>query len=859
MNGKMLTISQVPRRRGFALPMTVMAIAGMMLLLVGLLSVLSLERKTARSYSDATRAEMAVDSGLADAIATLSPLAGRDDSLVFRLDDPDRPLVAAGDNQPSREQFFTFGAQFDATRDRWRILPLFSGIKESDGGNRSIDGLTLASALRAADLQPIVSLSRYDRQIPRAAWVDVPASGSPLNVRYAWWVEDLSGRLDGLHAATRPRVEALGAQEIPYFTLFDPQAATKPANSPEDRLVAERAGIRTPAGTRLVLGEANAALVEPYISYQLPAPQRRVPLIPHGFGYADAGQPARNLTELIAQRDVDGIASHIDRNLPDFINRRGAFPAMEHYTKTIAASIIDFADADSDATVGPGYRGVDSYPFVNELFDRYEWISTNSANNTLTIRVSTFVELWNLSQQSISGTFQFTNVNRHEIVIPLVGSRQFGAVTFPAQAVSIPPNGFLVRLCGSRDYVFPVGAFPPSELEFPTVATTTSSFELLWNGRLVDTARGGLQRTPGNLRAGASQRKWKGNGSPAHDHSIGQHGDPRASHYINTWVFANNYDANSNWGGRALKRGVNAIQPYREVSLLRWPDRGWNSTPGISPNSDAVLPTAIAPPANQPNMAPAWIANRPIQSLGEIGHIFDPAQWRNVELSSFAADARAGGGITLAVGRPEYAAFDREGRRAAQLLDLFALSAIAQDDFPKININTASREVLRCLISGQGLSRDPQLDAIFPPRQNIVGDRFADAVIATRNRAPLRSISDLNLIRVNPAQARNYNSPQADTEPFFGSRLQYPNSTQPVDSWDDAGREELFQRVSSLVTFQSKTFRIVVAGQVRNQTGAVIGRKAREYVIEIAPARDAQGAIIPNQPLQIRTLLQRNL
>jgi hypothetical protein len=258
-------------------------------------------------------------------------------------------------------------------------------------------------------------------------------------------------------------------------------------------------------------------------------------------------------------------------------------------------------------------------------------------------------------------------------------------------------------------------------------------------------------------------------------------------------------------------------------------------------------------------MAPAWMANRPLQSLAEIGHIFDPAQWRDVELSSFAADARAGGGITLAIGRPEYAAFDREGRRAAQLLDLFALTPKPQDDLPRININTASREVLRCLIAGQELSRDPQLGPIFPPSHQAVGDRFADAVIATRNRAPLRSISDLNLIRLHPGQMRNYNNPQADTEPFFGSRLSYPNSSQPEDSWDDAGREELFQRVSSLVTFQSKTFRIVVAGQVLNQAGAVIGRKVREYVIEIAPARDEQGAIIPNQPLQIRTLLMRNL
>lgn len=119
------------QRRGFALPMTVMALAGMMLLLIALLSLLTLERKTARSYSDATRADMAVESGLADAIATISPVAGRDDTLVFRLDDPVSPVIPATTSQPSREQFFTFGAQYDTTRKLWRVLPLSADSAKS--------------------------------------------------------------------------------------------------------------------------------------------------------------------------------------------------------------------------------------------------------------------------------------------------------------------------------------------------------------------------------------------------------------------------------------------------------------------------------------------------------------------------------------------------------------------------------------------------------------------------------------------------------------------------------------------------------------------------------------------------------
>lgn len=852
----MTTTTTTPafQQRGFALPMTVMALAGMMLLLVGLLGLLTLERKTARSYSDATRADMAVESGLADAIATISPVAGRDDTLVFRIDDPLSPVIPASVSQPSREQFFTFGAQYDTSRRLWRVLPFVSGLREISGGASQIDGTAISNQLRTFTTESLVALGNYDRQIPRGAWVDVTAADAPYTTRYAWWVEDLGGRIDGANAAAEPRNQGLSPREIQYYTIFNPNSDTVTAG-PHDTLIARRDKIRSPASIRPLIGETEAAKIEPYLTYQLPKNTRQTPVIPHGFGYADAGQPARNLTDLINQRDVDGITNHITRNMPLFEARKGGFPAGENYTKTIAASIIDYADADSDATAGTGFRGVDSYPFVNEIFDRYEW--TGSTGSSLTIRVTTYVELWNPSNQSISGTYQLENINLHSITIPLVGVQNFSAVTFPPEAITLPPNGFAVRLCGFRDYTFPTGAFPPSTLNFATT-TTTSSYRLRWNGIMVDWARGNAQRTSGTLGAGASQAKWKGNASPAHDHSIGQHGDPRASYYINTWIFANNYDANSNWGGRALKPTISNTN-FREVKITRWPDRGAESTVGTIPGSDTRLPTALALPANQPTMAPAFIANRPMLSLAEMGNVFDPAQWSAVETFG-SPSPNAGGGFTLAIGRPEYAVFDREGQRAAQLMDLFTLTPTsALPPTSRVNLNTAPREVLRTLVAGQALVNDPVRGTIYPPKDSVVGDRFADAVIASRNRNPLRGISDLNLIRRNPNSPRNYSTPVADTDPFFGSPLQYPVANRPDNTWDDAGREELFQRVSSLVGFQSKTFRIVVAGQVLDKNGGTLGRRVREFIVEISPPRDANGNIVLGKPLQIRTLTERNL
>jgi hypothetical protein len=842
------------KRRGFALPMTVMAISGLMLLLIGLMTMLTLESKTARSYSDATRAEMAIESGLADAIATISPIASRDDTLVFRLDDPTTPLIAATTTQPSREQFFTFGAQYDTTKKSWRVLPFVSGLKELTAGATTVDTTTLNNQLKTFSTQALISLSQYDRQVPRGSWVNVSPAGSPYTMRYAWWVEDLSGRIDGANAGAKVRELGASPQEISYYTIFNPTSDNDIAG-PEDKLIEQREKLRSAASARLILGEADAKKIEPYLTYQLPKTVNPRPLIPHGFGYIDAGQPAKNLTDLITQKNVSEIAAHIDRNLPNFQARKGGFPSTENYTKTIAASIIDYADADSNATTGPGYRGVDSYPFVNELFDRYEW--TGTSNSQVTVRVTTYVELWNPSNQTISGRFQLENLNIHTIKIPPAADHKFTAVMHPPQQVTIPPNGFAVRDCGFKDYTFPVGAFPPSTLEFPS-DTKDSSYRLTWNGTIVDWARGGATRTSGTLRAGSSNRKWKGNASPAHDHSIGQHGDPRASFYINTPIFPNNYDANSNWGGRALKPSISNAN-YREVKITRWPDRGPESTTGKVAGSDAVLPTALALPSNQPNMAPAFIANKPMLSLAEMGNVFDPAQWTAVETLGNAS-SNAGGGFTLAIGRPEFAVFDKDGQRASQLLDLFTLTPNSSiTPTSRVNLNTAPREVLRTLIAGQTLKNDPNIGTIYPPKDNNVGDRFADAVIASRNRAPLRGISDLNLVRKNPAAVRNYTNPAADTEPFFGSPLQYPNANRPGDTWDDAGREELFQRVTNLVTFQSKTFRIVVAGQVLDKNGTVIGRRAREFTLEISPARDANGAILADMPMQIRTLAERSL
>lgn len=885
--------------------MSILSLAALVLLVIGLITVITLERKTARAFSDATRAELAVESGLAVALGNLTELAERDDAIVFRIEDPLEPRLADPDSQRPlgyREQFFTYAAIYEG--GNWRGLPLFSGGSEVALGPREIQANLLTPSLSAyiADAETLATPSENDQNIPRAQWVEIPASDPrDYSMRYAFWVEDLSGRIPGKTAGSLPREEGQTTAELAYATILEPEA-TQPELPAT--LTAAKQNLRSYASIRPLFKDSPASeqqgrRLEPNLHFydtSIITPQNAAPLIPQGFGYADAGTPAPDLNELIASGDVDAIADHIEKQIPSFKDRRGGFPPSEDYVKTLAASIIDYADTDSDATLGPGYRGIDSYPFINELFDRYEWIA--SPPGSVSIDVDTYIELWNPSNQTISGTITFENLNKRKIILGGNGPKDFTTASFGPVTTTIPPNGFSVIPLGKKNYRFSVDLEPAQPLEF-NADDSESSFELYWNGNLIDYPRGGVERTYSFLRAGLSQRRWKGNSSPSLDLSIGQYGDPRASIYIDDKFFKSDYDGNSNWGGRAIKRDISPRQPFRETRLEKWPDRGSNSTIGIDAGTDARVPTETriivkstgqpvtgkTYPQNQPELAPSRISNSgTYQSLGELGNIFDPAQWRGLETATPTPSSAAGGAITLAIGRPEYPPFDKDGQRAAQLLDLFSLRntsttpttptpPTASPNFsPPININTAPREVLRTLIADIELDDDPIATSLeiaqSTTAQPTIGDLFADQVIAHRASRPLRSISDLNLIRQDPLTPRDYTLPE--NHPYFGNSAHYlniPTIAERTDpsaeynqtddkEWNDAGREELFRKVMDLVTYRTSLYRIIVAGEALDSSGRAITRTVREYHVAVYPQRDANGILLPDRTPVIRKLYE---
>jgi hypothetical protein len=253
-----------------------------------------------------------------------------------------------------------------------------------------------------------------------------------------------------------------------------------------------------------------------------------------------------------------------------------------------------------------------------------------------------------------------------------------------------------------------------------------------------------------------------------------------------------------------------------------------------------------------------------LASVTELANVWDPAQLSYSvtdpggalpDIPNTATRSASGaGGHTLAIGRPEFSMFDQNGMRAWQLLDVFS-GKTSSTNFTNtaglVNLNTASRDVLRSMAVGILQNRDSLIQPaelqgnLYPPTGNAAqaanieqADKFADAVINSR---PLLSTSALSAMRDSQGQ------------PFFGNPNQYENSTQPPPSeWNDPGREELFSKIYNLATTRSRNFRVFVTGQSLDKSGRVLSTVTKVYHVFVKPNRDPATGAIQSQQVQIK-------
>lgn len=905
MNASKMRVHRNSRTQGVTLVIVLAILALILVTVVAFLSTATIERGTARAFTNNLQSKLAAESGLAAAIQNLTRSANGTSKAISQND---LFLVVRSESSGSVPYYSVGLAQENAGGDTTGnppaqhpvdYVPLVSGgvVQTGIAGDKvpTVDQLLPPpyGPNTHAEIKVYPGMPS-----PAAKWVTIEApksSGSalpPTRIRYAYWVEDLGGYLDIGHDSDTVKYPAAGntdennnrhkrpydvsgassaeilnnrykssPKELALYTLFSNTTFPDPGNTNAKVIVDDRPAILTPFTAAQATGNAD---VPKYVATSYFFEDEPM-LIPRGFGYKDEGKAAFFLNGNLSssQANVEAIAKVISDNLPKFANARKGGLTVLDYNKSIAASIIDYADTDTDPTVGADYRGIDSYPLVSEIYNSKWWKRTYQQSGTfwVEIQMETWVELWNMTNQTISGSVKFQLKEDHSVTVGF-SAYNFGEVEGANHSVEYPngqeisvggmqPNEYRVILIQRELFQYDTGVSLP--LTFPpatgsqSLALTNSyngKYEMRWKGQsspafqLVDRSNSGIERRSKSLKYSTNrnaEQKWSGTipgfsgYTPAPAKFYNSLGDPRSAFVLGVPQASNDYDGNASMGGRNYRQSITTMPPgadYREVKPSHWPDGGHNSPVGRPPTGTAdPTPGSFA---QETSKAPSFISNRGTYlTAAELGNIYDPAQWdivpdsnrRWVEITTSTQPSNGyGGGFTLRIGRPEFTRFDQPGVRAAQLLDLFTPEKRVTTR-GKVNVNTASRDVLRALGGGLRVNRDPDIQPPSAdrtvPTNSLHADVFADAVIANR---PFLSTAQLARLAC------------------FGDPTKY--TTGAPTEWNDAGREEYFAKVYPLSTVRSRNFRVFVTGQVLDRNNRPIATTNRVYQIQLRPDRD---------------------
>ena len=437
-------------KSAFVLPVVLFVVAALLILAVGLLLVAGLERNTARSYVDFQRAELAAKAGLEHVKASLNRGASNDTFLVLQatLASPiqggrhSAPLVFLAQGRPASDSTFAF-----------TYLPLFSTTGLPPATSRltppAIEPLVSPQPGSHLDLTP---LPYFDPV--RLAWLPILNEKHQLVARYAFWVEDMQGKIDPISTGNTdgPNTTQVAAAWPFPAPALDPDPA-HPALAPLALYAIDPASTAGKPGelARTLISNRNAMLspdsllaaadIQPPLSRdttgQLADPVARaveenlatplqsylerpcVPCIP-GIAAAAIGAPKLNLNALLAKgpAGVDLMAAFISKALPDFESRKGGFP--DDYLKTLAANAIDYADEDCQSTLVAGsHRGLDAFPLISEIILQVRFVGAQQVNGRriLNWHFKLFAELWNMTNVDVHGTTRLS----YEVALPMDG------------------------------------------------------------------------------------------------------------------------------------------------------------------------------------------------------------------------------------------------------------------------------------------------------------------------------------------------------------------------------------------------------------------------------------------------------
>jgi hypothetical protein len=341
---------------------------------------------------------------------------------------------------------------------------------------------------------------------PAVSWVILTNSSGRTNARFAFWVEDLSGRLDvsvaGSTGTNARRPTGTNPAELALWSLFNPATNIDSTNASVQALTSARGALVTPATAMLVSNANVTTNLLADLAANLIHDTNEPEIIPFGFGYADRGLPKYNLQTYgtNATNGATNLLSIVTNNLNSFggfASRSGGMNGTR-YLHALAVNIQDYIDTDINPTAynAPGVagnaavRGVEPLPLVTETATSVWWYDhgTNLAGITGVgdeFRVVNYVELWNPSDRPFSGNISVFFSNAFAMGIPPSGnpvggnpldlSRQTagaGRVVSNTTAGFIPngtntisvtlgPNEYRVYELGTNIHRFRVGAAEP--------------------------------------------------------------------------------------------------------------------------------------------------------------------------------------------------------------------------------------------------------------------------------------------------------------------------------------------------------------------------------------------------------------
>jgi len=495
-------------------------------------------------------------------------------------------------------------------------------------------------------------------------------------------------------------------------------------------------------------------------------------------------------------------------------------------------------------------------PHVTAIAVRY--LRTALTSTSTTIENQPFIQVWNPYTTPINTTgipIRFAMNNKMRIYF---GTGINSAFTNYSATINtniiIRPNEFVVLEFPTTSQTW--SSPPTTNTPYFTNAVTGSSdqttwptFEFYYNNALVNMQRrtpttypttslavGGL---PHNLmNFDSTSDRYHSSFIPTFDSAPTWRfvGDPRAL-YTSSYDWGTPISSDASYSNTSWKGIQMSTTPRWQDFVSNWVNRDFiraNPSFGTSPSGITQKPSQVTSgfQSSDTNNAIAVIRNGPMLSIGELGHIFDPAQAADDLTAPTGGTPStpfvAGGGRTLRIGQPEFQTASTDSwdtnasnltdRAAIQLLDLFSVNPTNSSGFPfatgRINPNTAPVEVLASVLAGIRVNSDSGVAAAN--LSNITN--LANTIISNR---PYNKFSDFRKFVPMFSVGTNY-SPTITTNSGGGT-----TNLAVMDRM----REEAFGKLVQHLTLQSRTYRVFCLGEFLNTAGRTVSKSQLEAVL----------------------------